>query len=135
MKAEHDLGIYIGNMGANFLSPTTRNEVFPQSPRTWWAPMRGLWNSTNGASGEKPPEEIDRLMEYLPRIKAEASLEKRNALLGEVFEIHEENFWYFSVYRLPPAVYQLSNRIGNVDREEGVVCPSCFNFAQIYIVE
>ncbi len=69
----------------------------PVSRYTYWAPLYGLWYESGGKSGEKPPNEIFRLIELYEKFKITLS-ENRRILIGrEILRIHSKNLWMIGI--------------------------------------
>ena len=119
MKAgDYDISTYSSKMGCFGYPPTVRAETFPFAQTSWWAPQWGLWFATNGKSGEEPPADVKKIMEIYEEILSETSVEKRNALIRKVIEIHGENFWTIGII-MEPTLGRFSvvkNNFRNVSR-------------------
>lgn len=114
--AEHDIASYAACFGIQDQPPTERSDFFPYDNTSYFAPLWGLWHNSGGKQGEEPPQEVKELMKIYEEIKAEPSLEKRNALARKAFAIHAENLWMIGI--LTPSLKYLYRLAKNDLRNE-----------------
>ena len=60
----------------------------------YWANAWTDWVNSDGEQGEKPPEAIFQIMEIREAALMEPDEATRNAAVREIFEIHDEEFWF-----------------------------------------
>lgn len=95
--AEHDIATCAAAFGVGRQPVTANSQFFPFDNTCMFAPMWGIWFNTQGKSGEDPPQPLKEIMEIYFQIKAEPSIEKRDALARKAFAIHAENIWMIGI--------------------------------------
>jgi peptide/nickel transport system substrate-binding protein len=86
----------------------------PLSEFTYWAPLYGLWYATQGKSGEKPPQEILRLIELYEKFASTPS-EKARTLIGrDILRVHSRNLWMIGILGELPRPLVVNNNFRNV---------------------
>ncbi|HOP56517.1 MAG TPA: ABC transporter substrate-binding protein, partial [bacterium] len=86
----------------------------PLSEFTYWAPLYGLWYATQGKSGEKPPQEILRLIELYEKFVSTPS-EKARTLIGrDILRVHSRNLWMIGILGELPRPLVVNNNFRNV---------------------
>ncbi len=82
----------------------------------YWQPLWQDWINSDGEKGEMPPPEVFQMIEIREKALQEPDEAKRNALTLEIFEIHDEAFWFFAgVIEPKEARYAVAqNRLRNV---------------------
>ncbi len=111
---EFDLLTFSGTFGGRPMNPLLR---MGSSGIYWYTePLWEAWINSDGEQGEKPPPEVFQIIEIREKALKEPDEAKRNALVVEIFEIHEEAFWNIGGLNEPQkerfAVVQ--NRLRNV---------------------
>ena len=84
------------------------------------APQWSLWVQSKGEQGERPPEEVLRMVKIREEALSEPEEEKRIALTVQIFEILAKNFWVIGGLDKPSRgkLTMFSNRLGNAPRSE-----------------
>lgn len=86
-------------------------------PCSWeasYAPEWALWYTSQGESGEEPPEEVKRIFELWEITKTSFNEEEVIAAAKEIQQIHIGNMWSIGTIGLMPAPVIVSNRLRNV---------------------
>jgi peptide/nickel transport system substrate-binding protein len=86
----------------------------PTSQHTYWAPKYGTYYASGGTSGEKPPAELQRLVDIWEEIKVTTDTDRKNALFQEVLDAHQENVWIIGVVGETPQLVVVKNNFRNV---------------------
>ena len=83
-----------------------------------------VWLDTNGANGEEPPQPVKDIykltMEWLDTA---AGTPEYTNLINQVIKINVENLYYVGTVSAAPRVVVISNRLGNIPREDGAFEP------------
>jgi peptide/nickel transport system substrate-binding protein len=112
---EHQVVTDAGNLHPLLLSSTSFNFTASSS----WAPLWQIWYQTGGKSGEKPPEEVIKLIDLWEKYKTTVNVNSRNRVGKEIFRIHAENLWIISTAgRMRPFFCIVKNNFRNVVGEE-----------------
>lgn len=130
--AQHDMASYAACFGIQGQPPTERPEFFPYDNTCYFAPLWGLWFNSGGKEGEEPPQAVKELMEIYKKIKAEPSLEKRNALARKAFAIHAENLWMIGILT-PNMKYLYRLAKNDLKNESGEVSDFFYISSQFFI--
>jgi peptide/nickel transport system substrate-binding protein len=82
-----------------------------------FAPLYREYYDTNGASGDKPPQEIEDLRSLVNVWKSLSPDDPRYHELGvQWMTAHTRNLWYIGL-TVAPRVVMLSNKLGNTPKE------------------
>jgi peptide/nickel transport system substrate-binding protein len=80
-----------------------------------------LWLENNGAEGIEPPEEVKRLWDAAQRWSvARFGTDEYESLTSEILTLNAENMWVIHTTSDPPALYCMSNRLGNAPGNDGI---------------
>ena len=80
-----------------------------------------LWLENNGAEGIEPPEEVKRLWDAAQRWSvARFGTDEYERLTSEILTLNAENMWVIHTTSDPPALYCMSNRLGNAPGNDGI---------------
>ncbi|HVX44909.1 MAG TPA: ABC transporter substrate-binding protein [Mycobacteriales bacterium] len=73
----------------------------PVATNCYWAPLFGLWYSTNGKQGVKPTPEIHQLMTWYDQMKTEVDEGKRLELGRKILSQHDKNVYMIGTVTRP----------------------------------
>jgi peptide/nickel transport system substrate-binding protein len=135
-SAADDIALWSGDGGLEcLLDPRW---YFPYSTESLNATQYGLWFQSNGKSGEKPPPEIEKLMDTYRRILTTVSEEKQKELFREIIEADEKNLWVIGLVHPPDDYYVVAKNMHNLPKRDfqswiypnpGPIHPEQFFFA------
>jgi peptide/nickel transport system substrate-binding protein len=109
---EHDLAVWGGDGGMDVvLEPRW---YFPYSHESTYATPWATWYSSGGKEGMEPPEAAKKQMELYDQLKVTAGTEAQNAIMTEILNIAQEQFWSMGTYRTPPGYEICKNKFRNV---------------------
>ncbi len=84
------------------------------------APWR-QWLDSDGAEGIEPPEEIKRLWDAAQQWSVTRyGTDEYEELTSEILTLNAENMWVIHTTSDPPALYCMSNRLGNAPGNDGI---------------
>lgn len=126
---ENEIGIWNSDGGSE---PTGRgNYPIRQMPPWHWMgddccamssyPWR-QWLDTNGASGIEPPDEIKQLYKDVQDwLNTPAGTPEYTALINKIIKTNVENLYFFGTVSAPPRIFAISNKLGNMPQEDGML--------------
>ena len=134
MANDQDIGIWNTDGGTVFHA----RSAYPMRllpPWHWMADCCAMssvpwrrWLDTNGEAGEEPPETIKRMWALSQEWMQEPTGSERfHELIGELIRINVENLYLFGTVSSPPLVVLISDRMGNVQRDNAYV-----NYRMLY---
>ena len=89
----------------------------PTAPQTYWAPLFGIWNASQGKEGEQPPELIQKLIELQRNMVTTTDDATRLDLGRQILGMHDENVWMIGTVTTPFQPTVVNNNLGNVVAE------------------
>ena len=87
---------------------------FPSARNAYWAPLHGLYYSSNGKAGEEPTGEIARIVEIYDEAMTTLDEAHQAELIKEAVRIHAENLWRIGVCGGFDALFVVKNDFRNV---------------------
>ena len=109
---EHHVSVYGASGGFRPLMDPVW--FFPSASYAYWAPLHGLWYSSNGRAGVKPTGEIMRLVEIYDEAMTTLDEERQQELVKEAVRLHAENLWRIGVCGGFDALFVVKNYFRNV---------------------
>lgn len=91
--AGYDMGRYMWDIDPLWYVPTSES--------TYWAPLFGLWYSSEGAEGERPPKLLRKLQQTYDRMKEAVDDKERVALGQQIQKMHDEQVWVIGTVTAP----------------------------------
>jgi peptide/nickel transport system substrate-binding protein len=86
---------------AGFLWDVDPEWYVPVATNSYWAPMFGLYYSTNGKQGVKPIPIVAKLQDLYNQLRAEIDKDKRLALGQQILSIHNDNVFIIGTVTQP----------------------------------
>jgi ABC-type transport system substrate-binding protein len=109
---EHDVALWGGDGGMDVvLEPRW---YFPFSHESLYATGWARWYTSAGKEGVEPPEAAKKQMELYDELKATVGTEAQNALMTEILNMAQEQFWVMGTYRGGPGYEVCKNKFRNV---------------------
>ena len=79
-----------------------------------------VWLDTNGESGEEPPQPVKDIYSLTMKwLDTPAGTPEYTSLINQVIKLNVENLYYVGTVSAAPRVVVISNRLGNIPREDG----------------
>ena len=79
------------------------------------------WLESDGAEGIEPPEEVKRLWDAARQWSVSRyGSDEYVSLTSEILTLNAENMWVIHTTSDPPALYCMSNRLGNAPEHDGI---------------
>ena len=109
---EQQIGLY-ASAGAYYplLDPVW---FFPVSDFCYWAPLCGLWYSSNGKSGEEPSGEIKQLLNVYDQAVLAVGEKERTLLIKRALDIYSKNLWTIGIVAPNTRLVIVKNELRNV---------------------
>ena len=109
---EQQIGLYASS-GAYYplLDPVW---FFPVSDFCYWAPLCGLWYSSNGKSGEEPSGEIKQLLNIYDQAVLAVGEKERTLLIKRALDIYSKNLWTIGIVAPNTRLVIVKNELRNV---------------------
>ena len=109
---EQQIGLYASS-GAYYplLDPVW---FFPVSDFCYWAPLCGLWYSSNGKSGEEPSGEIKQLLNVYDQAVLAVGEKERTLLIKRALDIYSKNLWTIGIVAPNTRLVIVKNELRNV---------------------
>jgi len=112
---KHQVVTDAGNLHPLLISSTSFNLTALSS----WAPLWQIWYQSGGESGEKPPEEVLKLIDLWETYKTTVDPQDRVDIGRDIMRIHAENLWILSTAgRMRPFFCIAKNNFRNVVGDE-----------------
>ncbi len=86
-----------------------------------WCPMWGAWIHTDGERGEKPPEDVLKLVELYDQLKVTADPKERASFGKEIMRLHKKNLWIIGLVGGGLKLFVASPNLRNFP-EKGTFC-------------
>jgi len=103
-----------GGYGEEMLEP---RYMFPYSGDSQFAVEWAKWFSSQGTSGEEPPERVREQMEIYRTIEVTPSVQEQHDLFRDLLEITKEQFYSIGVLSVPKTYAIVANDFHNVPSE------------------
>lgn len=113
---QHDIGLWHADMLTEPLWPTGAY-VFPISVMAEWAPLWYLWFTSDGKTGEEPPEEIKRIMKLYETIQTSMKESEKIRAAREIWKSNAQNLWAIGTVGLIPHPIIVSKKLHNIPQE------------------
>ncbi len=109
-----------GELCTDILFPANRGQMFVPVGASWERTMWPAWDNyytSDGAKGEKPPAEIQQLVDWYKEMLVEPSEERRIELGKNILRSQAENLWNIGTVGFPPHVVVADNDLRNVPED------------------
>ena len=100
--------------GPGYLPVLNPTRQIPVTPDAAWAPLWGQWYSSQGESGEEPPEEVQTQLALYDELLTVASAEGQRDLWLQIMDIHAENLYHMGICDRAAVPIVVTNRMRNV---------------------
>lgn len=110
---QHHIAVGWGSSGSddNFI---IMPEAFVATNCWQYAPLWQEWHTTNGASGERPDDDMIRATELFINLRAETDLDKIIEMGKEIMKINVENLWQIGIVGLTPLPRLAASNMRNI---------------------
>jgi len=109
---ECDIAVWGGDGGYDvILEPRW---YFPYSTESNYAMRWVNWYQSGGKEGEEPVPEAKKQMELYDKLLTTPGTEAQNAIMKEILQIAQEQFWVMGTFRGGPGYSVVKNKFRNV---------------------
>jgi len=118
-----DVWPFFGDAGLDYDIYLSPKNYFAVGINSFFAPLWGLWYSSDGAEGEEPPEPMKRQMEIYREVVSCADPDERHEQMEEILRIAKEEFWTVGTWRSGKFCAICKNNFKNVPDKHWVTWP------------
>lgn len=114
---DFDVSVHTGSGGVPVVSNLTINDLTGYSFYSWPHRFNSgnyLWRGGSGSNGVEPLPEIKRLWELGGLVVHEVDEAKRDKMMREILQIHNDNLYILGICTRMPAVYLVKSYMKNV---------------------